>query len=215
MNKLKVYISVFLSILINFGVFYAIEKKSNKWELSQSTLKMGGNAQGVIENINLVTAPSKTLNQIQKSIAQPIVAKSIQKPLAADKSQITKASTLGKAERTINTATTTTAASGKNSPKITQSPRLQSSPPPISYPSGAIEQNAIGKVALKAFIDMDGKITGIEVIASSGYKILDDAAIEWFRKLNFYPAKNDGGNIGSFVSQTISFSLNNTVDNDV
>lgn len=212
MNKVKIYISVILSILINFSIFYAIEKKSNKWELDQSTLKTGSSNKGIIENINLVTAPSKTVAKAQQSNSKPAAAKSTQKLVKADKPQVTKAVDTEKVKQERDAAPATMAASGKNSPRITQSARLQSTPPPIAYPAGAIEQNAIGKVSLRAFIDADGKIGHIEIISSSGYKILDDAAIEWFRQLSFYPARNDTGVTGSYVSQTISFSLNNAVD---
>jgi TonB family protein len=187
MKRFKLYIAIMLSILIHIGLLYSPQHK-NTWEIGASELKTGLNTKGM--NINLVNQPKPS----QKQLVHKVV-KDGHKLLAAKV-----------------TPTQTSSSSSMASPKIVQKARLQYAPPPIVYPKGAIEQNAIGKVALKAFIDVDGQINNIEIIASSGYKILDDAAIEWFKKLNFIPASDGETNVGSFVSQTISFSLNDIRD---
>ena len=52
------------------------------------------------------------------------------------------------------------------------------------------------------------KIRSVEIIKSSGYKVLDEAAIKWFRELSFKPAHDGNSVIDSVVSQTITFDLN-------
>lgn len=211
MNKLKVSISIILSLLINFIVFYNVHKQ--KLELSQSVLKSGANAAGLTENnqllkINLITAETKskaenTNNQTEKTIAHKNVKYSKKIEFKKENHIASKKST---------PTQIAAVASGKSSPKISQKARLQIAPPPITYPPGAIEQNAIGSVSLRAFIDIEGKISQVEIVASSGYKILDNAAIEWFHKLQFHPATDGEVAIGSYVTQNISFSLNNITD---
>lgn len=218
MNKIKICTSIALSLLINFAIFYTLVKKEQVWKLSQSSLKTGANTSGIKENmqiasINIVTTPAQIQLEVAAPVTKPRPAPIIRPPVKPTKVEDNKLVTPAVIEKKSLAKPITSLASGEASPKISQKARLQSSPPPIVYPPGAIEQNAIGKVSLKAFIDIDGKISKVEVIASSGYKVLDEAAIEWFHELKFYPAKEDNVQVGSFVSQTISFSLNN-IDRD-
>ena len=215
MNTFKPYFAITLSLLINFAIFHQLGHKQNSWELDQSELQSGADTDGIIENINIVSQITKTVTTKpaqktpEEKISKKIVTetkKTGAKPVAkenlptkvADSTQNTK----------LITAENTQAASGRSSPQIAHKAQLVSAPPPLVYPAEAIKQNAIGKVSIRAQIDMYGKISKIEVIASSGYKLLDEAAIKWFRELSFKPAHDGSSAVDSIVSQTITFDLN-------
>ncbi|TXI98688.1 MAG: energy transducer TonB [Neisseriales bacterium] len=219
MNSFKPYFAITLSLLINFAIFHQLGQKQNSWELDQSELQSGADTDGVIENINIVSQTTKvdTTKPAQKTPEEKIskkivtetkkpVVKPLAKPVATENSP-TKVADSSQNTKPI-TAENTPAASGRASPQIAHKAQLVSAPPPLVYPAEAIKQNAIGKVSIKAQIDMYGKISNIEVIASSGYKVLDEAAIKWFRELSFKPASDGTNPVNSTVSQTITFDLN-------
>jgi TonB family protein len=66
------------------------------------------------------------------------------------------------------------------------------------YPLQAQKEGKSGKVLLNLFITADGNIDKVRISKSSGYKILDDAAVEYGKKLRFTPA-NKGGKPKSVV----------------
>jgi protein TonB len=215
MNSFKAYFAIILSLLINFAIFYKLGHKQNIWQLDQSELQSGANTAGVIENINIVSQTTKadTAKPPQKTpeekISKKIVTetkKETVKPMAKE-SLATKIADNSQSEKST-IQENTQAASGRSSPQIAHKAQLVSAPPPLVYPAEAIKQNAIGKVSIRAQIDMYGKISKIEVITSSGYKVLDEAAIKWFRELSFKPASDGTSPVNSIVSQTISFDLN-------
>ncbi len=219
MNSFKPYFAITLSLLINFAIFYQLGQKQNIWELDQSELQMGADTDGVIENINIVSQAIKaeTTKPAQKTpeekISRKIVTetkKPVVKPLAQP--VVTENSPTKVADGAQNTkpitAENTPAASGRASPQIAHKAQLVSAPPPLVYPLEAIKQNAVGKVSIKAQIDSDGKIGKIEIVTSSGYKVLDEAAIKWFRELSFKPAHDGTSAVGSVILQTITFDLN-------
>ncbi len=215
MNTFKAYFAVMLSLLINFAIFHQLGHKQNIWQLDQSELQSGANTAGIIENINIVSQTTKvdTAKPAQKTpeekISKKIVTetkKATVKPMAKESLATKIADNSQSKKSTIQE--NTQAASGRSSPQIAHKAQLVSAPPPLVYPAEAIKQNAIGKVSIRAQIDMYGKINKIEVIASSGYKVLDEAAIKWFRELSFKPASDGTSPVNSIVSQTISFDLN-------
>ena len=191
MNSFKPYFAITLSLLINFAIFHQLGQKQNSWELDQSELQSGADTDGVIENINIVSQTTKvdTTKPVQKTPEEKIskkivtetkkpVVKPLAKPVATENSP-TKVADNSQNTKPI-TAENAQAASGRASPQI----------------------------AHKAQIDMYGKISNVEVIVSSGYKVLDEAAIKWFRELSFKPASDGTNPVNSTVSQTITFDLN-------
>jgi TonB family protein len=60
------------------------------------------------------------------------------------------------------------------------------------YPLEAQKDGKSGKVLLNLFITADGNIDKVNINKSSGYKILDDAAVEYGKKLRFSPATEAG-----------------------
>ena len=61
-----------------------------------------------------------------------------------------------------------------------------------AYPSAALRANETGIVLLSFLIDMDGKVLEGKVERSSGYRRLDDAALNGLSLCKFRPATVDG-----------------------
>ncbi len=81
----------------------------------------------------------------------------------------------------------------------------QNFPPP--YPRWARRQGFEGTALLKVFITQNGAAQKVEIKESSGYSILDEAAIKAVAQWKFYPAKKLGRNIPSELLIPIVFQI--------
>ena len=79
------------------------------------------------------------------------------------------------------------------------------SPP---YPLLARKRGYQGTVLLEVLVSKDGKAASIQVSRSSGYKILDRAAIKGVKDWLFYPAKRGDELFEMWVKIPIRFTLN-------
>lgn len=75
-------------------------------------------------------------------------------------------------------------------PKIP--PRVISTVAPY-YPSALKDAGVSGRAVVRGVIDIDGRVESLELLKSTGNSILDDNAMNAFRKWRFTPAKNDSG----------------------
>ncbi|SDE62523.1 energy transducer TonB [Sporomusa acidovorans] len=75
------------------------------------------------------------------------------------------------------------------------------------YPYEARKKHLEGKVLLKMTISNEGIVSDAEVIESSGYDILDEAAINGVKEWRFIPAKENGEAIAVKVVMPITFKL--------
>lgn len=82
-----------------------------------------------------------------------------------------------------------------------------SSNPPPPYPSRAISQGWEGVVLLQVEVDTAGRVTKVEVLESSGYMILDAAAMEAVGRWRGEPAKRWGRAVASTERLPIRFRL--------
>ncbi len=91
-------------------------------------------------------------------------------------------------------------------------PDPELSPPP-RYPSLAIRRGWEGTVLLEATISADGRLIGLEVLRSTGRKLLDEAALEAVRKWKpgaFRPAMQDGIAVEGKVPIQFRFQISAT-----
>ena len=79
------------------------------------------------------------------------------------------------------------------------------SPP---YPLLARKRGYQGTVLLEVLVGIDGKAASIKLSRSSGYSILDRAAIKGVRDWLFYPAKRGDDLFEMWVKIPIRFTLN-------
>ena len=77
--------------------------------------------------------------------------------------------------------------------------------PAPEYPPAADRQGLSGKVLLKVHVLPDGSVGAIEVKKSSGYKILDNAAIKTVQGWKFNPAKRGNTPIEGNVTVPIDY----------
>ncbi len=85
-------------------------------------------------------------------------------------------------------------------------PELIQSPPPV-YPQTAVERRWEGTVLLRLAVTAEGRVGGVEVIESSGHRVLDGEAARAVRAWRFVPALRDGRPAASFVRLPVRFEL--------
>ncbi|MDU4959063.1 MAG: TonB family protein [Sporomusaceae bacterium] len=86
-------------------------------------------------------------------------------------------------------------------------PKFLSQEAPV-YPLAARLYNITGTVSLRIRIHTDGSVGEVTIRKSSGYKILDEAAVDVARTWQFIPATDrEGVPVESFVLQPVSFRL--------
>jgi|GEM_PF-1505315 len=79
--------------------------------------------------------------------------------------------------------------------------------PKPQYPESARKANIEGNVVVKVLVDIDGRVIDTEVLHSSGYKELDNAAMEAAARAIFEPAMQFGRPVRIWVSIPIKFVL--------
>jgi len=92
---------------------------------------------------------------------------------------------------------------GPGSTQVTQ-PQLISSVQP-TYPAVAMQMHTQGDVVIRAQIDANGKVAGMQVI--SGSALLQPAALEALRQWKYKPSRVDGKPVPGAVVVTIRFRL--------
>ena len=90
--------------------------------------------------------------------------------------------------------------------KLMAPPRPRTSIRP-DYPKGARQRGEQGEVVLEISVSVDGAVSGVTVVSSSGFSELDDAAVRATRRARFTPAKADGRPVSSTARLTLSFQL--------
>ncbi|MBT3879550.1 MAG: energy transducer TonB [Candidatus Scalindua sp.] len=79
--------------------------------------------------------------------------------------------------------------------------------PPPEYPRIARKREYTGKVTLKVEVKIDGNCGRVELVRSSGYSMLDNAATEAVKEWQFTPARKWGKAVSSFTEITVNFQL--------
>jgi TonB family C-terminal domain len=79
--------------------------------------------------------------------------------------------------------------------------------PPPEYPRLARKREYTGKVTLNVEVKADGRCGQVQLVTSSGYHMLDNAATGAVKEWRFTPAKKWGKAITSFTEITVNFQL--------
>lgn len=86
--------------------------------------------------------------------------------------------------------------------------------PMPEYPDSARKAGWQGTVTLRVLVDEEGKSKSVEVYQSSGFALLDQAAVETVRKRwRFYPAREGEKRVENRIRIPIEFSLRNLKKN--
>ncbi len=104
-------------------------------------------------------------------------------------------------------AKTATAHAGARSGVSTDArPRYRSNPKP-DYPAEARWQHQEGVVLLSVEVSAEGRAVAVSLKRSSGFPLLDDAALQSVRRWTFEPARAAGLPVASRVDVPVRFSL--------
>ncbi len=80
---------------------------------------------------------------------------------------------------------------------------------PPEYPRAAVRMEEEGEVAVSYVISEDGHVAKVVVTKSSGYKRLDEAAVQQVYKWRFKPATVDGKPVEQTKTKNMRFRLTN------
>ena len=81
--------------------------------------------------------------------------------------------------------------------------------PHPAYPLIARKKGWEGRVLIQAEIDREGNVSGIKVLESSGFKVLDNASLETLKKWKFTPAKIGNKFVDDTVNIPVKFLITN------
>jgi protein TonB len=90
-------------------------------------------------------------------------------------------------------------------------PPSQKNHPRLLYPKIAQENAYTGDSKVLILISKTGTVDKINVLESSGFDLLDNAAIEYCKNLIFYPAKRNGETVYSRMEMDIKFDISTPV----
>jgi protein TonB len=77
--------------------------------------------------------------------------------------------------------------------------------PKPDYPPEADRMAQRGVVLLEVEVNAEGRVTGISIKRSSGFPLLDDAAVRGIRRWTFEPARVSGLPIASRAEVPVKF----------
>ncbi len=81
------------------------------------------------------------------------------------------------------------------------------SKPAPRYPSDALRNGETGKVVVRIEVGADGEPTAVSVVARSGSRSLDRAAVQAAKRWRFRPAQQNGRAVTGAVEVPIAFAL--------
>ncbi len=70
------------------------------------------------------------------------------------------------------------------------------------YPPLAVQSGIEGEVTVKIFVSESGKVIKVKINKSSGYLVLDSAAVDYSKKLRFKPARQNGNPVPAWTKIT-------------
>jgi protein TonB len=95
----------------------------------------------------------------------------------------------------------------EDGPVVISSPRFRLPPAPPSYPPRARDLGQEGEVLLQARLDADGTPLEVIVKRSSGFDLLDRAAVAAVRHWAFEPGRRGGMPVAAVVQVPVRFAL--------
>lgn len=79
--------------------------------------------------------------------------------------------------------------------------------PPAPHPAALRERGIEGAVVLRVKVDMQGRPADVQLLAGSGWRLFDEAALQQVRACRFIPATQGGQAIDSWVEFPVRFAL--------
>lgn len=91
---------------------------------------------------------------------------------------------------------------------VVKEPRFRETPQPPAYPRSARRRGMTGEVLIRALLNANGDIQELAIVESSGYSVLDDAAVAAASAWAFLPYRRGGKATSAWVEMPIVFELN-------
>ena len=79
--------------------------------------------------------------------------------------------------------------------------------PPAPHPAALRERGIEGAVVLRVKVDVQGRAADVRLLAGSGWRLFDEAALQQVRACRFIPATQGGQAIDSWVEFPVRFAL--------
>ncbi|MGE5147266.1 MAG: TonB family protein [Candidatus Eiseniibacteriota bacterium] len=98
-------------------------------------------------------------------------------------------------------------AAGGVLPTVLTTARFRAPPAPPVYPKRAVAMAQEGVVLVRALIDTEGNAREIKLWRSSGFALLDEAALHAVRGWAFEPARSAGRAVTAWVEIPVNFQL--------
>lgn len=77
-------------------------------------------------------------------------------------------------------------------PGLTKRPKIDPATPLPEYPAAAVRKEEEGVTSLESCLTAEGKLVDIQVVKSSGSKVLDEATMAWAKAAKYQPAEFNG-----------------------
>jgi TonB family protein len=94
-----------------------------------------------------------------------------------------------------------------NTGDVTYTPAYQKNHPRLLYPKTAQENESTGNSKVLMVISKTGTVDKVSIAESSGFALLDSAAVEYCKDLLFYPATRNGQVVASRMEMDIKFNI--------
>lgn len=183
---------------------------NSKTDNSRNTLSTTNTAQP-LQSLNALNHSEKSNINHQAPIALTNTAQANSKNTESVVTNAAQSTTVNNANTQLNTSNNSNLTTAVTAIKIEKpnafAAHLQN-PKPI-YPKRSRELGEQGVVVLSIWVDVDGKPDKVQIIKSSGFPRLDDAALRQIRESwRFVPGQKNGQKEAMELIQRIPFTLN-------
>ncbi len=144
--------------------------------------------------------------QSQKAESKLVAAKKPQSEVAPVVHRQTTNNKI-KPNHKVSIGSTSSAIQAQSKPKIIMNPRFRYPPSPPVYPRQSIRRNQQGTTLIRAKVSRYGRVEKMKIYQSSGFAMLDQAAMAAVKKWDFEPAKQNSLAVSSWVQVPVNFVL--------
>ncbi len=217
-NKIALLTSSGIHFLVI--VLIAIENKSSKPDTSMTTVDLVASVPSkklIKNNSNLTAFQNKNLTQSEKVDDQAFKVKEVKDQKKKNSSQIKQIAKPIKDEKVNshikknnNTSQDTTSNSMSKNVKTSAKYKIGSiKNPHPEYPMIARKKGWQGRLLLNVRVSEKGKVLNINIVKTSGFKILDKTSVETIKEWKFSPARIGNDYVEDYLNIPISFKLVN------
>jgi protein TonB len=191
---MKFSVSSIISLVLHATVFAALGQSA----VTQTAL-FGVQEGAIPVEIHMVAGPKTSQDEIfEDDINETSFKRKKKKPVKIEETKISQEDGKGTSTQTLQASDGGASTDAK--------PNYLKNPAP-AYPIRARNQGQQGLVELEVEINSDGSVKNLRLKKSSGYFMLDDAALSAVKQWEFLPANRGGVFVDSRVAVPVRFRL--------